>query len=147
MNWFKRWFKKPTPHTYGLTTDQSTQIPETLTELSEVDFILNKAKTNESLSVREINLLLAERFGQKAITSTVYKLQPTILKDAIFMIDTVVVKHDEEDNVTCLEFQMKEMTFGITAKVHVSDFDFHDLFTPVDPSTFTDFGSNHDPQS
>ena len=100
--------------------------PKTKTQLT-----VERMKKNEALPLTDINLLLSDCLDIKSIEGTVHKLNPTLIKEAAFIIDHTHLVTDEKDNPVAVTITLEESVFNLKMSVVIDASTFHEAFTPV----------------
>ena len=100
--------------------------PKTKTELT-----VERMKKNDALPLTDINLLLSDCFDVKSIEGTVHKLNPTLIREAAFIIDHTHLATDEKNNPVALTIVLTESVFNLKMSVVIDASTFHEAFTPV----------------
>ena len=100
--------------------------PKTKTQLT-----VERMKKNDALPLTDINLLLSDCFDIKSIEGTVHKLNPTLMKEAAFIIDHTHLVTDEKDNPVAVTITLEESVFNLKMSVVIGASTFHEAFTPV----------------
>lgn len=98
----------------------------------------------EVVNLREVNLVLAEKLNIKALENNIFKFHKTLIKEAVFIIETAVFKLDSNDNPTDIVFKLKEISYGLNLELSVSSKDIHDIFKPVKFITEETEGKDND---
>lgn len=100
--------------------------PKTKTQLT-----VERMKKNEAMPLTDINLLLSDCFDIKSIEGTVHKLNPTLIREAAFVIDHTQLATDEKNNPVALTITLEESVFNLKMSVVIDASTFHEAFTPV----------------
>ena len=100
--------------------------PKTKTQLT-----VERMKKNDPLPLTDINLLLSDCLDIKSIEGTVHKLNPTLIKEAAFIIDHTHLATDEKNNPVALTIVLTESVFNLKMSVVIDASTFHEAFTPV----------------
>lgn len=100
--------------------------PKTKTQLT-----VERMKKNDALPLTDINLLLSDCFDVKSIEGTVHKLNPTLIREAAFIIDHTHLATDEKNNPVALTIVLTESVFNLKMSVVIDASTFHEAFTPV----------------
>lgn len=100
--------------------------PKTKTQLT-----VERMKKNEAMPLTDINLLLSDCFDVKSIEGTVHKLNPTLIREAAFIIDHTHLATDEKNNPVALTIVLTESVFNLKMSVVIDASTFHEAFTPV----------------
>lgn len=100
--------------------------PKTKTQLT-----VERMKKNDALPLTDINLLLSDCFDIKSIEGTVHKLNPTLIREAAFIIDHTHLATDEKNNPVALTIVLTESVFNLKMSVVIDASTFHEAFTPV----------------
>ena len=100
--------------------------PKTKTQLT-----VERMKKNDPLPLTDINLLLSDCFDVKSIEGTVHKLNPTLIREAAFIIDHTHLATDEKNNPVALTIVLTESVFNLKMSVVIDASTFHEAFTPV----------------
>ena len=100
--------------------------PKTKTQLT-----VERMKKNDPLPLTDINLLLSDCFDIKSVEGTVHKLNPTLIKEAAFIIDHTHLATDEKNNPVALTIVLTESVFNLKMNVVIDASTFHEAFTPV----------------
>lgn len=126
------------------TTTPSVEISNKNLPESEADLVLDKVKNKEDLTLREINLIMAEKLNVKSIDSNLFKFQEKLIKDAVFVIDTFTVIVDKDHVPKEVKFKLNEIGYGLKLELTVSSLDIHDIFRSIDLTPQQTEGTNHD---
>ena len=122
-------FKKKeyvSPYTNTLEPIPLPRRPKTKTQLT-----VERMKKNDPLPLTDINLLLSDCLDIKSIEGTVHKLNPTLIKEAAFIIDHTHLATDEKNNPVTLTIVLTESVFNLKMSVVIDASTFHEAFTPV----------------
>lgn len=145
---FERFSKSKEPEeTLVTTTTPPVEVVSADLPKSEVDIILDKTNRKEEITLREINLILAERLNTKSLESTTFKLNDTVIKNAVFLIDTAAIMSNDGKHPTEIKFILSEVCYGLKMELTVSSHDFHDIFHPFDFKTPEMQGVDNDTES
>lgn len=141
FNWLKKLFKKENNKTVSTTvTTESLEVSNP--HLSEADIVVEKAKKMQDITLREINILLAERLDTQSLGSNLVKFQESILKDAVFIIESATVRLDKDKNPVEVLFVLKDLTYNLNISITASNRDFHDIFKPFHMTPIETTGEN-----
>lgn len=141
FNWLKKLFKKENNKTVS-TTVTSEPLEVSNPYLSETDIVVEKAKKMQDITLREINILLAERLDTQSLGSNLVKFQESILKDAVFIIESATVRLDKDKNPVEVLFVLKDLTYNLNISITASNRDFHDIFKPFHMTPIETTGEN-----
>lgn len=103
-------------------TNETITIPK-----DDTHVVIKKLRKGVNVTLPDLNLLLSDVYNSKAITTTHFKLQEVILKDAVFEMKVVRYLETEKGD-DAIVFEMEEVTHGIKAAIHIAPEDFQDFF-------------------
>jgi len=105
--------------------------PVPKTTISQIEQIVNRMKNRELVPLKDVNLVISDYFDTKSIEGNLHKLNPTILTESVFCVESVTLVHSKDETPKTVKVVLKEHLFDLDVSVTIDIKDFHEVFKPV----------------